>query len=82
MPTYAYSWELTSYKINSNGSRICFDAYFIPFASFWELSFLPLRSIGSSSYVLVLDGLAPSIFLLSSCSYEVSNFGARTKGSY
>jgi len=61
---------------------MCFDAYFIPLTSLYKLSFPPLRSAGSSSSTLVLDGLAPSVCPLSSSSFEDSGSRVRTKGSY
>jgi hypothetical protein len=41
-----------------------------------------MRSHGSSSNVLIFDGLAPSVFLLSFSSFEVFGYGKKTKGSY
>ncbi len=78
----AYSWELTSCKTYSNGFKVYFDAYFISPAPLLELSLPPSRSIGSSYFVFVFNGLAPLIFPLSSFSYKVFGFGMRTKGSY
>jgi hypothetical protein len=76
---YPYSRELTSCGTNSNGFKIYYNAYFIPPASFWELS-LPLRSIGSSSVVFVSNGLAPLVCLLSSSSFKVFDSKIRNRG--
>jgi hypothetical protein len=77
-----YSYELTSCGIDFNGYRTCFDAYFIPLAFLYKLSLPPLRFAGSSSSILVLDGLAPSVCPLSSSSFEDFGFRVRIKGSY
>jgi hypothetical protein len=58
----AYSWELISYKTNSNGPKVCSNAYFIPQASLWELFLPPLTFFGSSSFIIIFNGLTPLIF--------------------
>ncbi len=78
----AYSWELTSCKIDLNGYRVYFDALFIPPTSLWELSLDPLRFASFSSFIIVLDDLAPLVCPLFSSSVEVLGFGIKTKGSY
>ncbi len=54
----------------------------LPAYSLLGLSFPPIRYPSSSSVVLILDGLAPPISLLSFSSFKVSSFRERTKGSY
>ncbi len=82
MVANAYSRQLTSCKTDSISFRICSYAYVIPPTSLRRLPFPPMRSHGSSSFVLALDGIAPLVFPLYFSSFEVSSFGERTKGSY
>jgi hypothetical protein len=80
--TTPYSWELTFCGRVSNGFKVYFDTFFIPPMSLLELSLPSMRSTSSSYVVPTSNGLAPSIYLVFSSSYEVSSFGVRTKGSY
>jgi len=53
-----------------------------PPTSFLRLSFPPLKSLGSSFDVFILDGPTPLVFPMFYSSYEVSSFGKRIKISY
>lgn len=66
---------MTSYKIIFTCSRFC------SITSLLRISFLPMRSFGSS-IALVPNGLAPSIFPCYSSSFKVFSYGNKTKGSY
>jgi hypothetical protein len=76
-----YSWELTFCGTNSNGYKVYSNIYFIPLASLYELSLLPLRSIGSFA-IFVSDGPTPLVCPLFSFSFEVFSFKVRARGSY
>jgi len=62
--------------------KVYFDVLVLLAASLSRLSFLPLRSFGSSFVVFILDGLAPLTFPLSFSSSKVYGFRDKTKGSY
>jgi hypothetical protein len=64
MVAYAYSWKLTSCTTNSIGYKIYSNPYISWSTSLLRLSFLPMRSHGSSFNVIVFDDLAPLIFPL------------------
>ncbi len=76
------SWELIYCGTNSNGSRLCFDTYFIPPVSFWELSVPPLRFVSSCFVVFISNGFTSSICPFFSSSSYVSGSWVKTRGSY